>query len=483
MKKTVSFFSFVLVLQMLFAQNAPVAVNDTFSINKNNPTTFFITANDYDINGDPLTVSVTVPPVHGTASVSGNNVFYTPALNYTGTDSFIYVVCDTTTLCDTALVYITITGNNNDPVATDDHYVVQQNVNTFLPVTSNDYDPDADLLSITILTPPQHGSASVVNTVEILYVPDNSYSGPDTLVYVLCDSHNLCDTAVVFIAFTGNNNNPVAMDDNYVVQENVNTFLPVTSNDYDPTGDVLSITILKAPQHGNASVINSVQVLYAPYNFYFGPDTLVYVLCDNHNLCDTAVVYIAVNGANNPPTALDDGYTFGDSLNTVLLDVLSNDNDPENNSIYISQVLDTDSSNDLGIVTTDGNRILFTRSTLACGTETFSYLVCDYQLCDTGNLTITINCPDNVFLPEGFSPDGDGKNDRLVFTGLEYFSPASLKVYNRYGTLVYENAAYQNDWDGSASLQGGKGLPDGTYYYVLQLVDKRHYRNYLIINR
>jgi gliding motility-associated-like protein len=42
-------------------------------------------------------------------------------------------------------------------------------------------------------------------------------------------------------------------------------------------------------------------------------------------------------------------------------------------------------------------------------------------------------------------------------------------VYNRWGNLVYKSDEYQNDWNGVASqgLRVGEGVPDGTYYYVV----------------
>ena len=389
MKKTGLLFSSILMLQILFAQNSPVAYNDTFSINKNITTAFYVIANDYDLDGDPLTITILVSSQHGTATISGNNIVYTPSLNYTGNDSITYIICDTTNRCDTATVFITVIANNNPPVANDDNYVVQQNINTILAVSSNDYDPDGDALTLTIITPPQHGMATVINTT---------------------------------------------------------------------------------------------QIFYSPNSFYYGADTIVYVLCDNNNLCDTAVVYIVVNGSNNPPIAADDSYSFTDSFSSNVLSVLSNDSDPENDTVYVTQVFDNDTLNNLGTISLESGNVMFARSVLGCGTETFQYLVCDYQLCDTGNITITITCPDNIFLPQGFSPDGDGKNDKLVFTGLEYFAPATLKIFNRYGSIVYENTDYKNDWNGTY-IENDKPLPDGTYFYTLQLNDKRRYNNYLIINR
>jgi gliding motility-associated-like protein len=111
-----------------------------------------------------------------------------------------------------------------------------------------------------------------------------------------------------------------------------------------------------------------------------------------------------------------------------------------------------------------------------------SIRLCDATQCDTLQITVACVCPQQVFLPEGFSPDGDGINDKLVFKGLEYFSPATLQVLNRYGTIVYDSEDYKNEWDGTAN-DSGKALPDGTYFYTLQLANGRRYNKYLIINR
>ena len=61
------------------------------------------------------------------------------------------------------------------------------------------------------------------------------------------------------------------------------------------------------------------------------------------------------------------------------------------------------------------------------------------------------------------TPNGDGVNDQLVLG--PFAGPASLAIYDRWGTRVYDSAAYSDDWD-------AQGLPDGVYYYVL-LVDGR----------
>ncbi len=90
-----------------------------------------------------------------------------------------------------------------------------------------------------------------------------------------------------------------------------------------------------------------------------------------------------------------------------------------------------------------------------------------------------------VFIPEGFSPDGDGINDKFVIenTGSK---KVSIWIYNRWGNVVHESADYKNDWNGVATkgILFGTQLPDGTYYYVVSLNDgSKDYVRYFTIKR
>jgi len=92
-----------------------------------------------------------------------------------------------------------------------------------------------------------------------------------------------------------------------------------------------------------------------------------------------------------------------------------------------------------------------------------------------------------LFIPEGFSPNGDGINDRFVIQN-PTDATISLEVYNRWGHLVYKNDNYQNDWDGTPNTglqinSAANGLPDGTYYYIVRLSDGRKFVRYMTINR
>jgi hypothetical protein len=89
---------------------APVANDDIAVTAKNAAKTITVLVNDTDADGDPLTVSVVTGPGHGSVIVNADGtITYSPAANYTGTDSFTYKANDGTTDSNAATVNITVT--------------------------------------------------------------------------------------------------------------------------------------------------------------------------------------------------------------------------------------------------------------------------------------------------------------------------------------------------------------------------------------
>lgn len=71
---------------------------------------------------------------------------------------------------------------------------------------------------------------------------------------------------------------------------------------------------------------------------------------------------------------------------------------------------------------------------------------------------------DELIFYSAFTPNGDGDNDIFYIGNIFKYPNNVLKVYNRYGQVIYTSAGYKNDWDGS--YQGNK-VPTGTYFYIL----------------
>jgi hypothetical protein len=267
----------------------PVAVNDSYTVQENSSNnSLAVLANDSDPDGDPLTITNTSTPGHGTATINGSSVLYTPTAGYFGPDSFSYTISDGQGGTASASVSITV---NAPPVAVNDSYTVQENSsNNSLAVLANDSDPDGDPLTITNASTPGHGMTTI-NGSNVLYTPTAGYFGPDSFTYTISDGQGGTASASVSITV---NAPPVAVNDSYTVQENSsNNSLAVLANDSDPDGDPLTITNTSTPGHGTAT-INGSNVLYTPTAGYFGPDSFSYTISDGQGGVSTASVSITV---------------------------------------------------------------------------------------------------------------------------------------------------------------------------------------------
>jgi gliding motility-associated-like protein len=98
-------------------------------------------------------------------------------------------------------------------------------------------------------------------------------------------------------------------------------------------------------------------------------------------------------------------------------------------------------------------------------TTTFIVTVSDANGCvDTDTVVVEVLSP--IFIPNGFSPNGDGPNDVWEIDFIEYFPECQVEVYNRWGQLLFISVGYQIPWDGKYE---DKEVPIGTYYYVINL--------------
>ncbi len=64
-----------------------------------------------------------------------------------------------------------------------------------------------------------------------------------------------------------------------------------------------------------------------------------------------------------------------------------------------------------------------------------------------------------------FTPNGDGFNDYWELSDLASWGKCEVKVYNRWGKLVYSNPDYNNLWNGTSN---GNQLPEGAYYFIIK---------------
>jgi gliding motility-associated-like protein len=82
---------------------------------------------------------------------------------------------------------------------------------------------------------------------------------------------------------------------------------------------------------------------------------------------------------------------------------------------------------------------------------------------DVDSVTIDVSFEDDIFVPSGFTPNGDGINDVFRVSGHRYFKFVDMSVFNRWGQLVYHSEGGDNSgWDGDFN---GMKTDMGTYSY------------------
>lgn len=116
-------------------------------------------------------------------------------------------------------------------------------------------------------------------------------------------------------------------------------------------------------------------------------------------------------------------------------------------------------------------------------TETTVYTVTatDENGCQASDeVKITVVRP--LFIPNAFTPNGDGVHDVWEITGLErYGNDVVVRIFNRWGNVVYEDKGYAFRWDGT---KNGTAMPVATYYYVVELPgDEKPLTGYILLSK
>jgi large repetitive protein len=101
---------------------------------------------------------------------------------------------------------------------------------------------------------------------------------------------------------------------------------------------------------------------------------------------------------------------------------------------------------------------------------TYTVYVTDTNGCVAWD-TMHVHIFPEIFIPNGFSNNGDGKNDTWMIDNIQQFPNCTVEVYNRWGELLFTSTGYKTPWDGRYK---GKDLPVGTYYYIIDL----HHENF-----
>lgn len=180
--------------------HAPVAGDDPASGAEDATIDGSVLGNDSDEDNDSLSAVLVDGPSHGTLTLNPDGTFsYTPAANWSGTDTFTYVANDGELDSNVATVTITVSAVNDAPLAADDSATTDEDTSVTIDVLPNDSDIDGDSLSAQLVAGPSHGTVVLNPDGTFTYTPDADYFGEDSFTYTAADGDLDSNLATVTI--------------------------------------------------------------------------------------------------------------------------------------------------------------------------------------------------------------------------------------------------------------------------------------------
>ncbi len=498
-------------------QQSSVLVDDFVVVNEDSSVVVPIFDNDSGLPTDGILT--TSNPFNGNVLVDGNGtpnnpsddvVTYVPNPNYNGSSSFTYTICNAVGDCSTATVNVEVI-----PIvdAFDDSVATLENTPVDIDFLINDN--DIPIQGTITTTSPSNGTVVINNngTVNDLrddllsYTPNNGYTGSDLFTYTICDNQSNCSTANVNILVNPMGIVDIDSDDDGILDsfEDLNLdsdndpATDATDSDGDGIPDYLDIdsdndgipdnveaqtTLGYIPPSTVDTNNNGLDDAYESNgNLGIFPidtdgDSLPDYLdndSDNDNVPDNieghdhdhdGVPDVLLIGSDKDNDGLDDGYEGNTAID---IDVNDEIDDPYNdlpNTDIDDEVdyRDADDDDD-GILTVDED---FNTDGDYANDDFDSDGTPDYLDSDL----IVLDEELEVF--NVITPNNDGIHDVLTIKGIENYPNNTIKIYNRWGVLVYATKSYNNDsnyFDGTSegrvTVEEDNQLPVGTYFYIL----------------
>lgn len=374
-------------------------------------------------------------------------------------------------------------------IAIDDLVVMPEDSTVYIRVQDNDINLGAAPLFTFLFDSPAHGAISLINQDSIYYVPDLNYNGIDTFTYGIVNSDEIpsYDYAQVIISLIPVPDYPVAVNDTATTDAEIPVTVNVQQNDTNFDAEILQTAIVDPPLHGMAVLTGDSSVTYTPAVGFYGEDTILYSVCKTGSAvyCDSAFIFLHVLSTNGgPPVAVNDVVETTPGT-AVTIDVLANDSDPDGDMLHIGALIINGDMKGTASLNADSTIVLYSADSKT--TDIFYYVACDDavpMLCDTAQIKVEVR---DLHVPNAFSPNGDGINDYLVIDGLDAYPVFDLKIFNRWGDLVFENEDPDIQWDGTANQNfiapAGK-VDNGTYFYILDLgPDTSALKGYIVLKR
>ena len=407
---------------------APAANDDAASTQSGQAVAINVLANDGDPDGDPLTVSAVGAAANGQASLNPDGtITYAPNAGFSGTDSFTYTVSDPEGQSDTATVNLTVTPSSPVPVTVEQRIAlgtddVEQAASGTMYFDSSDLelvdDPDFNGNGQTIglrfagLGIPQ---GAVITAAYLQFQVDEADSGAVSLQIRGQD----VDDAAVFSSASGDLTARATTSS--LVNWSPGAWTSVGASGLEQRTPDLSGVVQQIVNRPDWAPDNALAFLVSGN----GTRTAESFDGDPGAAPLLHVEYLVSDPGNQAPAASDDGAAT-QAGQTVVIDVLSNDGDPDGDPLTISAV--GAAANGQAGVNPDGT-IAYTPNAGFSGTDSFTYTVTDPGgLSDTATVSVTVtpSTPGPVTVERRIAASTDDAEEAA--SGTMYFDSSDLEL-------------------------------------------------------
>jgi hypothetical protein len=375
--------------------NPPIANDDRAATTQGTRVFVEPLLNDTDPDGDTLRV-VGVTPLAGlTTTILGQrSIEVVPDPSVAGLVVFDYTVSDGSGLQDTARIalFVQQTETTAAPVAVDDS-VTSAAIDVSVPVTANDLDPNGGQLVVDAWTQPSDGGGSAVreSPTNIRFTPTPGFRGTTRFEYTVKNVAGRTDTGIVTVQVTDpTGSGPVAQDDRVTAIVGDPIRIDALANDRHPDSLPFDYSGPPVTRSGTATIGADRWITFVPPTDQPDLYIVTYQIQDSLGRTSAATITISVIARpveNRPPRAFND--LASTDVNTpVTIDVLGNDDDPDNDSLSIDRVGKPTS----GSASITGGRIRFTPAQDVTGLSAFTYDVIDEKgAVATATVTVVVN--------------------------------------------------------------------------------------------
>ena len=371
---------------LLLENNAPVAERDGFySVVQGEPSILFandLLINDFDPDGEPLTVIAVGNAVGGVVQLDeNNNIVFTADEGYIGAASFEYTISDGNNGLASAIVNLRV----RPPATAIDDNGFTVNEDSTLTISSDRLlanDIDGDIMILSAVENAIGGTVTLSSTGDVTFIPFENFNGLAQFDYVANTPDGGRAVATVFIEVLPVNDAPVAVNDTGFTtledQPLVIDTLDLLANDTDIDGDILTIVDVIGDANVTATLLEDGTIYVEPNAFYFGDATLTYTIEDPDGLQSTATVSVYVEPVNNAPEPVADQFETDEDTPLFLStdELLINDIEHDGDTLTITRMFGASHGT---VELFENGTFLFTPSANFYGQAGFYYEVSDGQ--------------------------------------------------------------------------------------------------------